>query len=78
MGDEEFYFQFFENVLTFEEIFEDVVTRDRQYFSLHYACFGVEPLSEVLAFLLWFVVSFLYVDVVFLVFCFCLFLSYFS
>ena len=43
MGGEEFYFQFFGNLLTFEEIFEDVVTRDRQYFPLHYACFGVEP-----------------------------------
>ena len=42
MGGEGFYFQFFRNVLTFEEIFEDVVIRGHQYFSLHYVCYGVE------------------------------------
>ena len=42
MGGEEFYFQSVRNVLTFEEIFEDVVIRDHQYFYLHYACYGVE------------------------------------
>ena len=34
MGGEEFYFQLFGNVLTFEEIFENVEIRGHQYFSL--------------------------------------------
>ena len=42
MGGKEFYFQFFGNVLTFEEIFEDVVIPGHELFSLHYVCLGVE------------------------------------